>query len=265
MASRLREPFGKAGLIVAIVALVAATVGGAYAANQGKRHHNKKSQAGLNAKQKGQVKTIAKSFQGTGPAGPQGPAGSNGSNGSDGAQGAKGDKGDPGVKGDTGEAGMCSEEDPECVLGEGATLTGIWSASGGASDAALASISFPVRVSPAPAALYPFEFEFAPGIPLGLKLKNGATAIYGPNPSPGTFPELEEDSEAYEEACPGSFEAPEAGTGLLCIYTGPSTGELDTPITLPANDEAANEFGIVLPFRTNANFSEQRGSWAVTG
>ena len=63
MSRRIREPFGKAGLIVAIVALVAASVGGAYAANHngGKHHKKSKNNAGLNGKQKKQVKNISKS------------------------------------------------------------------------------------------------------------------------------------------------------------------------------------------------------------
>lgn len=104
MFSRLREPFGRAGLIVAVIALVAALVGGAYAASRETRHH-KKAQAGLNAKQKNQVKSIAKAFQGTGPAGPQGPAGAKGDNGAQGAKGDAGAQGEKGEKGDTGTNG----------------------------------------------------------------------------------------------------------------------------------------------------------------
>ena len=89
---RLREPFGKAGLTVAVIALVFAMLGGAYAAS------------GLNSKQKKEVKSIAKSFQGTGPAGAQGAAGAKGDNGSNGAQGAKGDTGNTGSPGTAGKS-----------------------------------------------------------------------------------------------------------------------------------------------------------------
>src|SRR3954453_22689625 len=58
-----KEPFGKAGLTVAILALVLAMVGGAWAA------------VGLNGKQKKEVRKIAKTFAGKpGVAGQQGPA-----------------------------------------------------------------------------------------------------------------------------------------------------------------------------------------------
>jgi hypothetical protein len=111
--SRVHQKLGTAGFFIAIVALVAALCGGAYAAKDGnggkqtatasnssknKPHSkNKSSKAGLNSKQKKQVKNIsrteAKKLVTAGPAGPAGPAG------------AKGDKGDNGGKGDTGAAG----------------------------------------------------------------------------------------------------------------------------------------------------------------
>ncbi len=75
----ITEPFGKAGLTVAILALVLAMVGGAYAAG------------GLTKSQEKQVKKIAKKYAGKN--------GTNGTNGTNGAAGAKGDKGDPGNNG----------------------------------------------------------------------------------------------------------------------------------------------------------------------
>ena len=87
---RLREPFGKAGLTVAVIALVFAMLGGAYAATK------------LNGTQKKEVEKIAKKFQGSGPAGAQGPAGAKGDNG---AAGAKGDTGSAGGAGTAGAPG----------------------------------------------------------------------------------------------------------------------------------------------------------------
>ncbi len=75
----LREPFGKAGLTVAVLALVLALVGGAYAAG------------GLTKSQEKQVTKIAKKYAGkpgapgaTGPAGPAGSAGAKGDPGNNG-------------------------------------------------------------------------------------------------------------------------------------------------------------------------------------
>src|SRR3977135_3938804 len=83
---RLKEPFGKAGLTVAICALVLAMVGGAYAAGA------------LSGKQKKEVEKIAKKFAGKpGAAGLAGPVGANGTNGTAGKEGAPGAPGKDGV------------------------------------------------------------------------------------------------------------------------------------------------------------------------
>src|SRR6476660_6457976 len=76
------EPFGKAGLTVAILALVMAMVGGAYAAGA------------LSGKQKKEVEKIAKKF-----AGKPGAPGTNGTNGTNGTSGAPGKEGSPGKDG----------------------------------------------------------------------------------------------------------------------------------------------------------------------
>ena len=79
MFNRIRDRFGTAGLVVSIMALVLALAGGAFAAS-----------GGLNAKQKKQVKAIAKGLVPTGPVGPAGPAGANGQDGAAGGQGIQG-------------------------------------------------------------------------------------------------------------------------------------------------------------------------------
>lgn len=91
MLHRFRDHFGTAGLVVAVVALVAATAGGAYAAG-----------GGLTGKQKKEVKSIAKSFQGTGPAGAPGAAGLPGAKGDPGAGGKNGTNGKDGANGTNG-------------------------------------------------------------------------------------------------------------------------------------------------------------------
>jgi hypothetical protein len=83
-----QERFGTAGVILGVIALVLA-IGGSAIAASGK----------LTPKQKREVKAIAKSFQGTGPAGaagaagPAGPAGAKGDNGTDGTNGTNGTNG----------------------------------------------------------------------------------------------------------------------------------------------------------------------------
>src|SRR6478672_11177626 len=105
MFKRLTEPFGKAGLIVAIVALIAALAGGAYAAS-----------GGLTGKQKKEVTKIAKKY-----------AGKPGANGANGAQGAKGDPGAPGAPGEPGPEGPPgSPWTAGGTLPVGSTETGVW-------------------------------------------------------------------------------------------------------------------------------------------
>lgn len=100
MKRRLKEPFGKAGLTVAVVAIVMALVGGAYAAG------------GLTKSQEKQVTKIAKKY--AGKPGAPGPPGTNGTNGANGS---------PGVPGKNGEsvtlaaAGSCAEGGTKVTIG----------------------------------------------------------------------------------------------------------------------------------------------------
>lgn len=113
---RLREPFGKAGLTVAVIALVFAMLGGAYAAT------NDSGKATASAKAKKGPRGPKGPKGDTGPAGPAGPAGS---------AGAKGDKGDTGAKGDTGNVGA-----------PGQSVTGTPIASGGACGAGVTGVKY---------------------------------------------------------------------------------------------------------------------------
>jgi hypothetical protein len=294
---RLREPFGKAGLTVAVIALVFAMLGGAYAAS------------GLNSKQKKEVKSIAKSFQGTGPAGAQGAAGAKGDNGSNGAQGAKGDtgavgpqgpQGKQGNQGPAGEAGMCSAAKPECKLASGGVLTGVWSVSSSetvnvngegkvvAQEQAFtfADISFPVRVSPAPTVV--LGIEGLAGKKMGAVFEDGTTHFYGPYPNEKEMifndeeeakeeneilQAAEENEAEYKKVCPGSVGAPKAASGFLCVYIGSQKGGIVYPTDPYAGEpsvvkplsEAGNESGVTLPFKLTTDESYLRGSWAVAG
>jgi hypothetical protein len=210
MFSRLREPFGKAGLIVAIVALVAALTGGAYAAGK------------LTSKQKKEVEKIAKKFQGTGPAGAQGPAGANGKDGANGANGEKGGTGEKGANGTgattTSFSGKktvgsvtCNEGGVEVksaspttavcngttgftkTLPPGETETGYWNLneSSGALTTVSTAISFPIPLA-----------------------KGGAE-----HSAFGFSQEETENEEFGTSGCKGSASEPTAPPGVLCVYT----------------------------------------------
>jgi len=87
---RLREPFGKAGLTVAVTALVFAMLGGAYAAT------NSGGGKAVASKAKAGPRGPRGKTGPAGPAGPQGPAGANGKDGSNGSNGSSGANGKDG-------------------------------------------------------------------------------------------------------------------------------------------------------------------------
>lgn len=255
MLSRVHNKLGTAGLVVAVVALIAALGGAAFAAS-GK----------LTSREKKEVEKISKKFAKAGPTGPQGPKGDAGAKGDQGPKGETGSEGKQGPKGDTGEAGMCSNAEPECSLASGATLTGAWSAVADApSGTDLATISFPVRVLPTPTTLYIGVFGTHT---IGLELKDGSVGKFGF--SGFSEEELDKGEKAAKAACPGSFDTPEASSGFLCLYPGAMDGIIFGPNFGSTNTEAANEFGILVPFKfqeeaAGTSTAMERGSWAVTG
>lgn len=224
MFTRIHQKLGTAGLVVAVVALVAALAGTAFAALPG-----------LNSKQKQEVKKIAKKYAGA--AGPQGSAGSVGAAGT---PGGAGPKGATGPKGPTGPAGKEGKEGPpgptETVLPPAQTSTGLWSFRGKEVAKAFMTISFPLRVIPAP--VYVTNTNWIP--PKG----------------------------APTEECPGTVEKPQAAPGELCIYAkeiiNAGSGESHFPIEIGTftPDETS---GLTGGFVIEAG-QEGRGwgTWAVT-
>jgi hypothetical protein len=276
---RFREPFGKAGLTVAILALVFAMVGGAWAA------------AGLNSKQKKEVKSIAKSFQGTGPAGAAGPAGAKGDNGSNGTVGAKGDAGSAGAPGESVKlatatgcgapggtkltVGASSKE--VCngspwtaggTLPSGTTVTGAWTASssGNYGNFPIAAISFPL---PAKEAGKNKAFAFT--LKEVTKEEFGKEELF-----PGFFEgcKVEEGNpECVDTGCSGTAFEPTAPKGELCVYA--MSEETNTPpedlIASSAGEFAIRDdyakYGTAILPRTGG-FSEEAyyyayGAWAL--
>ena len=222
MFRRVHEKLGTAGLIIAVVALIAALTGTALAA------------AGLNSKQKKEVTKIAKKYAGkpgaTGPAGPQGPAGPAGAKGDPGAAGA------PGAKGATGATGPEGPPGPtETQLPFEETLTGVWAFSGqGIGRTEYVPISFPLRVTPAPA-----EFENS----TNLVEENKSTA-----------------------QCPGTVSDPKAAAGEFCLYVKEIKNANGFP-NLGINTKSADRSsGVIAQFLIQTDTGEGwgNGTWAVT-
>ncbi|MET0557992.1 MAG: hypothetical protein ABW065_04900 [Solirubrobacterales bacterium] len=263
MISSIRDRLGPAGFILAIVALVAALGGGAYAAS-----------GGLTGKQKKEVKKIvqqeAKTLQG--PAGPAGASGKDGAKGDTGAQGAKGDPGAPGGAGSagtspvgtpfTGSKGTCTAgqggvefkganttfacngTDGETVFSDvlppEETETGTWWFQGNGGSVQAAVISFPIQLSPTDAA--------------SIK-----TAHLSSEPPAQFTPE-----------CPGSVNSPEAEPGALCIYfnsesnfTTP-TGIYSPGFTQEIGVTGLGTSGVLLYMESAATSAVAGGSFAVT-
>jgi hypothetical protein len=233
MTSKFRIRFGAPG-IVAVIALVFALAGGAYAASNA-----------LSGKQKKEVEKIAKKYAGkpgaagaAGPAGPVGAKGDTGAAGSSGATGATG-KGTTGATGATGQTGFTE------TLPSGMTETGTWS------------------YGPIPAGVTSGKISVSLPIPLesGEEL---AFSYVGLVENPITE-EFELGPPTAD--CPGSAEAPEAEPGKLCVYASIGTGANTSVGSIdPISGEGgkAGAVGSVVTFFGVAAGSQGRGDWAAT-
>jgi Collagen triple helix repeat (20 copies) len=239
----IREPFGTAGLIVACIALVLALTGAAFAA------------AGLNGKQKKEVKSIAKQFAGQpgapGAAGPQGPkgdpgaAGSNGAPGVPGANGATGPTGKTGVTGVTGATGPTGMSGFTETLPPGKTETGSWTAvwSGENQDNIFASsISYSI----------PLSEPSTNAVILNREETEGSTTT----PVNGCEFELENPAAV-----------PVAPPGTLCVFvTEEATGSLArTAVPGETGESGDSPVGTILLAKTSPGGKIRLGGvWAVT-
>ena len=216
MLGRIHQKLGTVGLIVSVVALVAALAGTAFAATK------------LNSVQKKEVVKIAKKYAGKpGSAGVQGPTGPQGATGPAGTTGAEGPQGEEGPEGPTGPTGPAGTQLPS-----GQTSTGGWSFAAKGVFGTLVTISFPLRVEPAP------NYNWmAPGA--------SSTAN-----------------------CPGTASNPKAAAGQLCVYAKEvvNAGFTSThePVnvgndTVDANSHWTGEFEIA-----SGEEGYGYGSWAVT-
>ena len=256
MLERLRTQIGTAGLVVAIVALVAALGGGAYAASN---NGAGKATASAKAKQGKQGKPGK-----TGPAGPQGPAGPAGAQG---PAGPKGDTGAPGANGTNGTNGTDGVEGPEGspwtaggTLPPGATETGTWTL-GFITEGSKPTGPFSdgIRV--------PISFT----IPLAEPLVEGQVHYIKANGKEYILNASEEFEEIVSADCHGSAENPTADPGNLCVYTG----ELSNAVLLsqlihnPAGGGpfvgGASTAGAYLSVAVSSANASGSGTWAVTG
>ncbi len=266
---RLKEPFGKAGLTVAILALVLAMAGGAYAA------------AALSGKQKKEVEKIAKKFAGK--------AGANGANGTNGAPGSKGDAGAPGSPGGAGANGIsptgasftgvktgsgCTEGGVEfkganttfaCngkkgttgfteTLPSEKTETGIWSFG-------------PIAEANVPGTLHALNVPVA-SFPIPLAAGLPASKVHYINPAGKEVIVGEEGiEEVTSNGCPGTAAAPSAAAGNLCIYASrqeETTSASQEVIDPGSGNPGAGTSGASAAFFITGVEAVGIGTWALT-
>ena len=262
MLRRFRDQVGTAGFVISIVALIAAFGGGAYAAS-----------GGLTAKQKKEVKAIAKQF-----AGKPGTAGANGTNGppgDKGAPGANGSNGSSGANGKSVETGAATvAECPEGgatvqVAGEAATKKKIcngeegpqgpegspWAAGGtlpsGKKETGAWAIGTEANEN---FALYD-SISFT--LPLASSVKARFVNAAGE--------EVIESSGTPATVCLGSAANPTAPAGNLCIYEQAGVKTLFESAFNPEGGPAnfAGKGGVNIVFYTEPG-GTARGDWAVT-
>jgi hypothetical protein len=234
----IREPFGTAGLIIAMVALVAALGGSAVAAN-----------SALSGKQKKEVEKIAKKFAGkpgangaTGPAGPAGAAGAKGDAGPAGGAGTAGTSGTSvttktftGIKGSCKEGGLeVTSASPTANVCNGSPWTAGGTLPSGASEQGVWAVASK-------------ELAFD-SISFGIPLKTEPTITYLKKGEAGT------------PACPGTAAEPEAEAGNLCVYAAEEVGAGEVAgVGTPEGRSGAD-----VAFSSPGSSSFANGVWVVT-
>jgi hypothetical protein len=258
MFSTLRRRIGAPG-VIAVIALVFAMAGSAFAA----------SNSGLTSKMKKEVEKIAKKYAGKngapgkdgapgpqGAVGPQGSPGTPGSPGKDGATGGTGGTGKTGatgVTGSTGATGKTGEINTEGPLPVGQTETGVFAA------------DHTITTGPSP----PFATPVLLPISFPIPLANELTFTF-PNGAPGDTVVVVKEGATTPGVgnCPGTPAEPEAASGFLCVYVGEEPTTLfDAVVRISGPGQpGTNTIGARLWFQVPENQNKDLyGSWAVTG
>jgi hypothetical protein len=273
----ITEPFGKAGLTVAILALVFAMVGGAYAAG------------GLTKSQEKQVTKIAKKY-----AGKPGAPGANGANGTNGSPGAAGKDGTNGTNGTSAEAvsftgskGTCTEGQGGLEVKSGGPVKYVCNGKEGEPGAIHPSETLPSEATETGSwAVGPIDvpksecflhchttnsaISFVISLPAELDQGHIAAVTAG-----GEEFNFETISFGTPVNCLGSVSQPEAKPGFLCVYVShlentlvpyPLVEKLTSTGTFSA--EGASRTGALLQVLSGSTNEPELvsgwGSWAVT-
>lgn len=281
MFSRIRR-HASYGNVIAVIALVFAMTGGAYAAKKYVITSTSQIKPSVLKSLQSKVGRVGAAGA-VGAQGPQGPAGlagaagakgdngtagksgENGAPGPKGATGAKGAEGELGPKGPTGSAGTSGTTGPagttgpegvctkaNCTLPSGATETGTWSTTlyglpKGKFPAAIA-ISFPVPLKEAS----PEEEEHA------FFFTEEETS------------EIDNKVKVGAGGCNGTVTAPTAPAGVLCVYTEEESSGATSKFSFIVSPGAGlGQFAktgtiVNLEDKAESSHMEARGTWAVT-
>ncbi|HST68084.1 MAG TPA: hypothetical protein VLI94_00310 [Solirubrobacterales bacterium] len=276
MLSRIHQKLGTAGFIIAIIALVAAMTGGAFAALSSSDKKFIKKEAKKFSKQYAQQFAVP------------GPAGANGTNGTNGAPGAPGAAGKDGKNGKNivvGEAtvgecpnggttvqvegepatkeAICNGEDGEAgsggTLPAGEILTGAYS-TGWGSNKTVASVGTwePKTAAEGGAEGQLYEPEQYVSLSFNTPLAATPTVAWLTKGETATVP----GSTAELSDCKGTKEEPKPDPGVLCVYVWQTGGELITDEEASISKKLVTRFGAAI----NADFSPlglNSGTWAV--
>ena len=230
--------------VLAVLALVFAMTGGAYAAKKYLITSTKQISPSVLKALQGKAGAAgapgAAGAQGAqGPAGPAGPAGSGGAKGETGPAGAKGEKGAtgaagaPGGKGATGASGATGFTE---TLPPGKTETGTWAVAGNEpiGTQVYEQVSFPIPLR-----------EPAEGV--------------------DHFLSHEETVEQTGPAdCKGTLEHPTAAPGKLCFYTLEDVGLGGPSMNFGEWFNGYTSVGTVMIFGYIEANAHAQGTWAVT-
>jgi hypothetical protein len=230
--------------VVAVLALVFAMTGGAYAAKKYLITSTKQISPSVLKSLRGKAAVGAAGAQGApgvqgaqGPAGPAGAAGGNGAKGETGPAGAKGEKGATGAAGAKGATGATGTTGFTKTLPKGATETGAWAAletSAGFQQFTPISFAIPLAAPGQAFFLTPVQIE-------------------------------KEEGPGFDAGCTGSVQEPTAPAGILCVYAF-ELENVSKGFIVFAGEPGYQRTGTVLRLETEVELSQAlgNGSWAVT-
>lgn len=260
MYRRFHDRFGTAGVVIGIVALIAALGGTAIAARRGLSRTEK-------VLIKKEARKWGRKFARRGPAGPAGEKGATGEKGAKGDTGAQGPQGPEGPEGKQGPQGEPGETGFTETLPPGKTETGVWAfGAPTAGEAAVVPISFDIPLASA----LPQSNMYYVNVRVQEDKIHGGSGELCEGQSGSALESCEAPYKEMLAACPGTAKEVVAQPGDLCVYehftlnVTPAGGTILNPAGFPVEGGTALS-GVVLSLTTESGSPRiGLGTWAVT-